>query len=79
MLAGKLKQKSFSKSFGLKLTWQDALKEVHTHNWEKWGYVKHEFPLPRGEVEQTPGDIPEETLAQLKPAIDSLPPVVRYS
>jgi hypothetical protein len=78
LLPGKLKQRYFSKRFGLKLTWQEALKEVHKHNWEKWGLVKHDFPLPRGEVEQTPGDIPEETLAQLKPAIDTLPPLVRY-
>ena len=34
------KQLSFSKSFAQKKGWQDAIKEVHAHNWKKMGPCK---------------------------------------
>ena len=76
-LSGKLKQKTFSKSFAERRGWQEALKEVHTHNWEKWDKIKDKFPLPAGVEPQVPGDISEEVLDLLKPVIADMPSLAK--
>ena len=77
-LEGKLKQKTFSKTFVEKRSWKEALKEVHAHNWGKWQVVKDIRPLPTGVEPQEPGVIADETFEILQPTIDALKPVVRY-
>ena len=76
-LSGKLKQKTFSKSFAERRGWQEALKEVHAHNWEKWDKIKDKFPLPAGVEPQVPGDISEEVLDLLKPVIADMPSLAK--
>lgn len=78
-LTGAAKQVNLSRTFVTKHTWQVALSLVHEHCWKKWQTVKQYFPLSKGQSEQTPGHIPDHILTALKPIIDDLPPVTRYS
>ncbi len=78
-LGGVWGQKSFSRTFVSSRSWKEALSEVHMHNWKKWDLLKEEYPLGSGQAEQTPGHIPEELQDQLKPTIDGLGEVVRYT
>ena len=71
-------QKYFSRTFAAKQTWQDAIREVHSHNWKKWLLVKNQYPLEPDKHEQVPGQVPQAILAQLKQTVDDLGPVVRY-
>ena len=72
------KQLSFTKSFAQKKGWQDAIREVHAHNWKKWALVKCEYPLPPDTEEQIPGQVPQDILEQLKGTVRSLGEVIRY-
>ena len=72
-------QLRFSRSFALRRGWKDALVEVHKHNWQKWGMVKHHHPLAKGKELQEPGVIPDSIFAELKKTIDSLGEPTRYS
>ena len=78
-LGGAYGQKRFSRSFVQMRSWKDALKEVHRHNWGKWKMVKHQYPLDEGEQEQVPGQVSEDVMKLLKPVIDGLPELVRYT
>lgn len=69
------KQKSYSRSFGSgENDWKDALVQVHTFGWRKWGFAKREtaFKVKAAEI-QTPGEIPQETLTELEKCIAQLP------
>ena len=77
LLPGKLRQKHFSRVFGGKKDWKEALIEVHRHNWTRWSFIKHEHPLPAGVDEQTPGVIDDDIFSQLQVEIDKLPPLTR--
>ena len=72
-LTGKYKQKTLSKSFAEKRSWEQALKEVHAFNWEKWGKIKDKFPLPAGVEPQVPGVIPQEVSDLIKPSMKEMP------
>ena len=71
---GKTKSSTFVTLRG----WKEALSEVHKFNWEKWGLLKAQYPLSKGEREQVPGQIPETIYDQLQATIDSLGDVKRY-
>ena len=77
-LTGKFKQKTFSKSFAEKVTWQEALRQVHKYMWEKWNVVKAKFPLGANQAPQKPGEVEKSIFDQLKETIDNLPPVTKY-
>ncbi len=77
-LEGKMKQKTFSKTFVERRGWREALQEVHAHNWKKWNIVRDRFPLRDGVEPQEPGNIPEDIFAALQPTIEGLPEVTRY-
>jgi len=77
-LAGDKGNRRFSRTFYKARTWQEALKAVHKHCWEKWMELKATYPLGAGQDEQVPGEIPDSVLEQLKPTIDSLPAITRY-
>ena len=66
-------------SFAQKKGWVQCLQEVHRHNWNKWRLIKHSYPLEPGQEEQEPGYIPQAVLDALKPKVDSLGKVVRYT
>ena len=72
-------QLSLSRSFAQKKGWVECLQEVHRHNWNKWRLIKHSYPLEPGQEEQEPGYIPQAVLDALKPKVDSLGKVVRYT
>eukprot|EP00438_Fugacium_kawagutii_P006099 Skav213792 [mRNA] locus=scaffold1122:188741:190378:- [translate_table: standard] len=76
---GRMKQKSMSSYFGGNTSWQTALASVHEFNWRKWHCVKTQLPLPRGQEEQVPGQIPAHIYQQLQAHIDDLPPLVKYT
>lgn len=70
--------KSKSSTFVTLRGWREALAEVHKFNWEKWGLLKAQYPLEKGEREQLPGQIPEALYEQLQGTIDTLGDVKRY-
>lgn len=70
--------KSKSSTFVTLRGWKEALAEVHKFNWEKWGLLKAQYPLEKGEREQLPGQIPEALYEQLQGTIDTLGDVKRY-
>ena len=72
---GRMKQQTFTVSFAQRLSWDQALKRVHEYNWRKWHMVKEQLPLPAGQEPQTPGEVPQHVMEQLKPTIDALPPL----
>ena len=80
-LGGSYGQKTFTRTFVTSRSWEQALSEVHSHNWNKWSLLREDplYAFWGGQEEQTPGHIPQELLDQLKPTIDSLGKVVRYS
>ena len=71
-------QKTMTATFVTLRGWQDALRRVHAHNWEKWNRVKHIHPLEPGVPEQRPGVIDQEIFDQLQATIDNLGVVKRY-
>lgn len=71
-------KKTMTASFAQKRSWEDALRLVHRHCWEKWGIIRADFPLQAGEVEQTPGHIPPDIIEALTGIIKTLPEVKRY-
>ena len=77
-LAAPFSQKSFSKSFALQKGWQECLREVHSHNWQKWNLLKMQYPLEPDQPEQVPGQVPQDIMEQLRPTVQSLGEVVRY-
>ena len=72
-LPGEFKSKFFTRAFAARRTWKQALAEVHEHCWRKWQLVKATNPLIGGQVEQVPGEIPEEVIELLVPVVKSLP------
>ena len=66
-LPGEFKSKFFTRAFAARRTWKQALAEVHEHCWRKWQLVKATNPLIGGQVEQVPGEIPEEVIELLVP------------
>ena len=72
-------QKMMTKSFGPNVTWQSALRSVHSFNWEKWAKLRDQAPLPPGCREQVPGQISEDVLRSLADVVAGLPPVRRDS
>eukprot|EP00438_Fugacium_kawagutii_P036662 Skav236023 [mRNA] locus=scaffold1524:87232:91566:- [translate_table: standard] len=73
LYVGRMKQQTMTCSFANRLSWQDALRSVHEFNWRKWYMVKDKHPLREGQVEQTPGNIPDHLLEQLEAHIQALP------
>ncbi|CAL1147738.1 unnamed protein product, partial [Cladocopium goreaui] len=70
-LDGTFSQLRFSRSFAKKVKWEDALAQVHKHNWQKWALVQDENPLGEGEEAQEPGIIPQDLLDLLKGHIEA--------
>ncbi|CAK9091627.1 Probable ubiquitin-conjugating enzyme E2 23 (E2 ubiquitin-conjugating enzyme 23) (Ubiquitin carrier protein 23) [Durusdinium trenchii] len=71
-------KKTMTASFAQKRSWEDALRLVHRHCWEKWGIIRADFPLQAGEVEQTPGHIPPDIIEALTGIIKTLPEVTVF-
>ena len=78
-----IKESSKSRSFNFRdeSDWVYKLKLSHEHAWKTWKmFVSKEdmgaFPLQlgHGEVEQSPGVIPEAVIANLRPQIAQMPP-----
>ena len=70
----KHKQMFFSRSFKTRMSWQDALSEIHAWMWEK----ATSAGLETQEV-QVPGEVPAEVLNGLKAEMDNLPAPKDYS
>ena len=67
--------KTFSKSF-VNYPWQDALRDVHRHCWEKLDLT--EWPLENA-GRQNPGEVPEDVLRHLEDVVKKMPkPKVYY-
>ena len=62
-------------------TWRNALLEIHTGAWERWGLAKEqkEWKISDEARVQVPGCIPNNILESIqKDEIDKLPPRVKY-
>ena len=71
-------QKSFSRSF-IGSSWQESLKEVHKHGWNKYYLMQLDGLLPAADAPQDAGVIGPDILAQLDPEIKKLPPPKKYT
>lgn len=66
-------KKSFSKSFAKDRTlWKDSLRAVHEHCWSKWYLVRDRYPLAPSQVNQHPGQVPDDVLRDLQEHIQNL-------
>ena len=71
-------QKTMSASFQKMRPWEEALRQVHKHNWMKWELISDQYPLPLGQEAQSPGQVSEEIIGQMKPFIDGLAKAKAY-
>ena len=72
-------QKTCSRSFANpRVTWEDALAEVHDFTWRKWKLVMDVSPLTLETGEQCPGHVPNDVLELLRPVIDNMMPPTNY-
>lgn len=71
-------QKTLSRSFASRLSWEDALAEVHDFTWRKWKLLMDVSPLTLETGEQRPGCVPQEVLDLLKPVIENMDAPTTY-
>ena len=71
-------QKTLSRSFASRLSWEDALAEVRDFTWRKWKLLMDVSPLTLETGEQRPGRVPQEVLDLLKPVIENMDAPTNY-
>ena len=71
-------QKTMTCSFNQQMTWQQALKRVHDWNWSKFQKLLAIGAAESPAVQQQPGVIPAEIIADLQESITNLPPYKKY-